>query len=350
MAVEKYSKLRNLSRPSLKRLLPLSFPLSMYIETTNRCNSRCRYCPISFKDYSKISGGFSTMSLFKFNKICHDIHAGGKLKVLRFYLMGEPLLNPDLPEMIKIATKMKLAERTELTTNGLLLNKGKSLAIINSGLDYLRISISSVYQRRLEYIIQSKAKVGQIYKNIEQFRQMRDAAGCTKPFLYIKMLDSLNDLENSKFLRMYQVLADEAVIEKPMNWDSYNNHDLLQATYKEKSLPNPEELYVYPKSVCPFPFYTLVVNVNGDVTVCCVDWNKGTKVGNVFKSPLKSIWEGANLRNLRRMHILRKRTLNHSCRNCSFLFTSPDNLDCMSDAKIKAIIGKDKPRINRKIE
>jgi radical SAM protein with 4Fe4S-binding SPASM domain len=282
------------------------------------------------------------MSLFEFKKICRDIRVGGRLRVLRFYLMGEPLLNPHLSEMIDVATKMKLAERTELTTNGILLNKEKSLSIINSGLDYLRISISSVYQRRLEDVTRTNTKVVQIYKNIKEFKRIRDLTGSSKPFLYIKMLDSLNNRENSRFLDMYQTLADEAVIEKPMNWDGYNNYDLLQVTYKGKQVQNTDELYVYPKSICPFPFYTLVINVNGDVTVCCVDWNKGTKIGNVFKSTLKSIWNGDKMRDLQCMHILGKRSLNHSCKNCSFLFTSPDNLDSMSKTKIKAIIGANK--------
>lgn len=287
------------------------------------------------------------MSLMEFKKICKDIRGGGRLKVLRFFLMGEPLLNPHLPKMIEMACQMKLAERTELTTNGLLLDKEKSQAIINSGLDYLRISISSVDQSQNEYLTQTNIKVDRIYDIIERFRQIRDRMGRRKPFLYIKMLDSLNDAENSRFLQMYQKVGDEAIIEKPMNWDGYNNCDLLQATYKKKQMPDSEELYPYPKSVCPFPFYTLVVNVDGDVTVCCVDWNKDTRVGNVFEATLKSIWDGDMLRQFRHMHILRKRKMNPSCANCKFLFTVPDNLDNMSESKITTIIGSDKVRNQR---
>jgi radical SAM protein with 4Fe4S-binding SPASM domain len=122
-----------------------------------------------------------------------------------------------------------------------------------------------------------------------------------------------------------------------MNWDAYNNYNLLKAAYIEKQTFNSKELYLYPKSVCPFPFYTLVVNVNGDVTVCCVDWNKGTRIGNVFETSLKSIWAGDKLRNLRRIHILRKRSMNPSCRNCKFIFTVPDNLDNISETKLDEI-------------
>ena len=342
MKLQKYSSLRDFERPALERLLPLTFPISMYIETTNRCNFRCRYCPMSLPDYIKIVGGSRTMKLFEFKKICQDIQEGGQLKVLRFYFMGEPLLNPHLTEMITMASQRRLAKRTELTTNGVLLDREKSQAIINSGLDYLRISISSVDSHRHKHITQTNIQVDKIYDNIKRFRHIRDGMGRQKPFLYVKMLDSYNEAENSRFLQMYQGVGDESVIEKPMNWDEYNNHDLLQATYGEKQTSDSTELYQYPKSVCPFPFYTLMVSVNGDVTVCCVDWNKATRVGNAFESTLQSIWNGDEMRNFRRMHIFRNRKLNPSCSNCQFLFTAPDNLDNMSESKIGAIIGPDK--------
>jgi radical SAM protein with 4Fe4S-binding SPASM domain len=302
---------------------------------------------MSLPDYAKIAGGFRTMSLAEFKKICLDIKEGGRLKVLRFYFVGEPLLNPNLPEMIAMACQIRLAERTELTTNGVLLNEEKSRAIINSGIDYLRISISSVDPSRHKHLTQSNIRVKSIYENIKRFRQIRNRLKRKKPFLYVKMIDSLTNEENTRFLKMYQSVGDEVEIEKPMNWDDYGNHDLLQAAYGEEKKTDPTECYPYPKSVCPFPFYTLLVNADGDVTVCCVDWNKATKVGNAFESPLKAIWDGDAMRDFRRMHILRKRRQNPSCARCKFLFTVPDNLDNMPESKIKAIIGTDKKRKKR---
>ncbi len=335
----KYSTLRDASRPPLERLLPLKFPISMYIETTNKCLFRCRYCPISLADYADIAGGYKTMTIPEFEKIAKDIQAGGKLKVLRFYFMGEPLLNPNLSKMIKIACEMDLAERTELTTNGYLLDEETSKAIIHSGLDYLRISISGVDADRHKFVTQTEFNVEKIYKNIKQFKQIRTEMKRTKPFLYVKMLDSLNDAENEKFIKLYQNVSDETIIEKPMNWNDYSDHDLIQATFGEKPKVNRDELYPYPKSVCPFPFYNLMVNVNGDITVCCVDWNKATMIGNAFESTIQSIWDGDEMRNFRRLQIERKRSLNPSCANCQFLFTVPDNLDNMPASKIQAILG-----------
>jgi len=342
MNAKKYSELRDPSRPPLQDLLPLSFPLSLYVETTNRCNFRCRYCPMSLKGYSQVAGGFRTMTLDEFKRIADDIKANQRLKVLRFYLMGEPLLNPQLPEMIRYSHSLRLAERTELTTNGSLLDEAKSRAILGSGLDYLRVSISAVDPERQKAITQSEITVEEIRHNVETFRRIRDESRRSSPFLYVKMLATGRSDEDRRFLELYRDLADEAVIEQPMNWDGFDQHDLLGAYYQGNQTGEERAFYPYPKEVCPFPFYTLVVNVNGDVTVCCVDWNKATRVGNVFDASLQSIWEGAALRDLRRLHVSHRRRANPSCRDCRFLFTSPDNLDHMPADLAEKLVGPSK--------
>lgn len=337
MEVRKYSELRDLARPSIEGMLPLPFPLSLHIEPTNRCIFKCRYCPVSLPDYAHTVGP-RMMTLEEFDKIARDIKAVAMLKVLRFYFMGEPLLNPQLPNMIELASSLKLAERTELTTNAVLLDAAMSRTIVETGLDYLRVSISSIDPIRHKQITQSSISVEAIYSNIKNFKAIRDELGLTKPVLYVKLLDPFDQSETSRFLEMYQNIADEAVIEMPMNWDGYGGHDLIEAAYGRDASELEKDLYPYPKEVCPFPFYTLAICANGDVTVCCVDWNKATKVGNVYESDLKSIWDGEDLRELRRMHVLRNRVLNQSCRNCTFLYTVPDNLDNMSESIISSVL------------
>jgi len=81
------------------------------------------------------------------------------------------------------------------------------------------------------------------------------------------------------------------------------------------------------KKICTTPFLSLNVKQNGDVCICIVDWNKGTKVGNIKKESLKEIWYGEKLRKFRRMHIEGLRNQNESCCNCNFLYSNPDNMD-----------------------
>ena len=341
MAVAPYSQLRNFSRSSLSPLLPLALPFGMFIEPTNQCNFKCRFCPESFADYNEIVGGRAHMEFALFEQIVAQIKAIGRLKTLRFYMLGEPLLHPDLVRMIKLAVDEGITDRTELTTNATALTAEKSRQLLESGLDYLRISIYAAHQDRNERVTQSRIPISRIFENVKAFRTLRDAAGKTKPFLYVKMIDSGSEEENDSFLAMYQPLADECVLEKPMNWNGYENRDLLESTYSEdeKGKVAAAELYPFQKKVCPFPFYTMVINANGDVTTCCVDWNKQTRVGNVKEESVGDIWRGPAFREFRRMHLEHRRHENASCRNCTYLFTSPDNLDDLPAEEQQRILG-----------
>ena len=85
-------------------------PKKAYVEITNCCNLSCSFChgtarPPRF------------MTLPEFSSIAEKL--SGSYDYLYFHLLGEPLLHPDLPEMIRLASS--LGFRPMLTTNGTLL-------------------------------------------------------------------------------------------------------------------------------------------------------------------------------------------------------------------------------------
>lgn len=332
-----YTEVSKIGRKSLLDLIPMQFPISMYIETTNKCNYRCSYCPLSSPDYPDIVGGWKTMTYEQFSIIAKQVKAGGHLKVLRFYLMGEPLMNKDLAKMIQLSTSLGIADRTELTTNGVLLKSEKICKdLISSGLDYIRISISSIDDDRNFEITKSKIAVNDIYEGIKQLRKLRGDS--PKPFIYVKLLTPKDSAEIEKFNSMYVNEADEVVIEKPMNWNGFENRDYIEATYGKDVKFDESFLYPNTKKICPFPFYTLVVSCDGDVTSCCVDWNKATKVGNVFETDLKTLWNGEKMREFRKMHLEQKRHLNPSCKNCMEFHITPSNIDNITEEQKQQIL------------
>jgi radical SAM protein with 4Fe4S-binding SPASM domain len=339
-ALQPYSKLRdpNTRRP-LGQLLPLPHPWSMYLEPTNVCNFKCKWCPESFPDYEEQVGGFTGMDLGLYEKIIAEVRALGRLKVLRFYSVGEPLLNKNLGRMIRHAFDQGVAERTELTTNATALNETRAKELIDSGLTYLRVSVYAMTDERHVRVTGSKVPVARILENVRRFRRLRDERGVKFPALYVKMIDSLDPEENAAFLSTFGPVADEVVLEKPMNWSDYENRDLIGSAC-EKEVDR-ERLFPHRKEVCPFPFYTLVVTANGDVTVCCVDWNKKTAVGNLREQSLAEIWNGPELRAFRRMHLENRRHENPACRNCTYLYTTPDNLDGLPPQRVAEILGSE---------
>lgn len=328
----KYVDLKN-QRKKLSDLIPLEMPFTLFIDPTNWCNFKCSFCPRNFDDFSTYAGKFQHMDMVLFEKIMEDLKlCNGKLKVLRLFYLGEPLLCPDFLNMLKMAIEYDIAERIEISSNASLLTleiarKILELAKTYSGIIYLRFSIYSVIVEKNKNITKSPITVEDICGNVGRFKELREEQNVTNVITYAKMLNTFSN-ENELFIDLYKNIVDEVEIEQPMNWSGYGNRNLLNS-YDEEQLSSikKEEL---PK-VCAYPFHTMAIQSNGDVVCCCVDWSRKTCVGNVKKESLLQIWQGERLKKLRALHLTGKRFLNDACKNCEKLPSGEayilDNLD-----------------------
>ncbi|MBN1664678.1 MAG: radical SAM protein [Deltaproteobacteria bacterium] len=117
---------------------PAAPPLAkVYIEPTTACNYHCRTC---VRNAWEEKTGFMAFETFK--KLMADLENVKTLKEIAFWGIGEPLLHPDIIRMIKLAHD--LGVKTELITNGALLDKDMAHNIILAGLDTLVASVDGV--------------------------------------------------------------------------------------------------------------------------------------------------------------------------------------------------------------
>lgn len=337
---------KNKDRKSLEEILPANMPLGLSIEPTNRCNYKCIQCAVSLPEFKDEIGPLGHMEVNLYQKIIKDVNDMGTLKNLNLYGDGEPFLNQHIVDMVRIAKTASVANAITITTNGYLINESVAKEIVKSRLDYLRVSIYSIFADRFKQITQTKLNSEIVLENIKRLRKIRDAAGTKYPFIYVKMIDTYSN-ENKEFMETYYPYADEVNIETPMNWNGYKGIDLISRIDPERKT-NEELIQGYHsgvekcrsgyKKICTTPFLALNIKMNGDVVICIVDWNKGTKVGNIREESLSQIWFGKRLREFREMHIKQKRQENPSCCNCSFLYSSPDNMDHFSEEKYHEIL------------
>jgi cyclic pyranopterin phosphate synthase len=89
-------------------------PRALYVALTADCNYRCKGCR-----YGRTFMPGQTLSLPIVKGLLDDANAAGFERV-RLY-GGEPLLHPDLPEIVEHVSRLGI--KTEMTTNGLLLRK-----------------------------------------------------------------------------------------------------------------------------------------------------------------------------------------------------------------------------------
>lgn len=102
----------------------------VYVEIGNICNLSCSFC-------SGTKRKAEQMPLSHFSLICRSLV--GHTENLFLHVMGEPLLHPELPEMIDVAADFGM--RVHITTNGTLLGDVGD-ALVDRAEKIARVSIS----------------------------------------------------------------------------------------------------------------------------------------------------------------------------------------------------------------
>jgi len=113
------------------------------ISVTDRCNFRCPYCmpaEVFGHDYAFLHDS-QVFSLEELRRILRLFVRAGVQKVR--ITGGEPLLRPDVPELVRLLKQELQVPDVALTTNGWLLGRSAS-ALRSAGLDRLNVSLDSL--------------------------------------------------------------------------------------------------------------------------------------------------------------------------------------------------------------
>lgn len=316
-SVVPYSQLRRQPRQDLKTLIPLSMPFSLFVEPTNVCNFKCGMCPQSLDDYKEQSGYFGHMSMETWAKLYTDINAmgatgRGRLKVIRFFGTGEPLLNPHLCEMI--AASRDVADRLELTTNGSLLEK-RAGDVARCGLTYVRVSVYGTSNEEYRRVTgRGVFTLGDVIEGVKTLQKAKKYWGSSFPKVCVQL--TVPEPNEKLFREQWQGIADECVVEPFHNWGGSDQ----RLVHLGSGLPKG-------KIVCPKPFKELIIKSDGSVALCCADWNNAHELGNLHKQSLKEIWEGEALAEIRRLHLSGRRCELEACKDCTLIYKEVDDLD-----------------------
>ncbi|OHE88942.1 MAG: cyclic pyranopterin phosphate synthase [Verrucomicrobia bacterium RIFCSPLOWO2_12_FULL_64_8] len=132
------------------------------VSVTDRCNFRCPYCmpaEVFGADYPFLQDA-QLMSLAELARILRQFVRAGVEKVR--VTGGEPLLRPEVPELIRLLKQELRVPDVALTTNGWLLER-TAPALRAAGLDRLNVSLDSLdpetfarmsgRQRRIEGVL-----------------------------------------------------------------------------------------------------------------------------------------------------------------------------------------------------
>jgi radical SAM protein with 4Fe4S-binding SPASM domain len=116
-----------------------------------------------------------------------------------------------------------------------------------------------------------------------------------------------NEKEVTKFKTMWRGVVDEVHVGIGHNWAGKQSNVM-------ELKPR-----VYP---CKALWSSFVINWNGDVAMCCVDYETTIKLGNVQNESMLEIWNGSTLKELRDRHLERNFD-GLICKNCPGEATMP---------------------------
>ena len=309
-------------RTKLEDVIPLDTPFVVFVDPSDACNFKCRFCPTSDRSLMKSVGRpWKQMSFDLFKKIADDMtEFPGQIEVLRLYKDGEPLLNKHLADMIKYAKDNGSSKRIDTTTNASLLTREKGKAIADAGLDRINISIYGVNNEQYKDFSGVKLEFQRVLNNVKDFYEVR--GNCE---MLVKINgDTLTKEEKEMFLEQFGDYSDKIFIEHIMScWPEFNLRGV--DVNQEHGIYGQEIKEV---SACPYPFYSFSINSDGLSSVCFLDWGRKMIVGDVREQSVKEIWNGGQLKAYRKMFLEGGRKKHPQCGNCGQMTHGlPDDID-----------------------
>lgn len=323
-------------------------PRNIYFEVTNRCNLKCRACIL-------YRGGWEPQRDVTVEELVRITDQLPVLERIALHGIGEPLLNNDLPAMIRYLKNRNVF--VLFNSNGILLNERRQNELMDAGLDELRISLDAASAQGY-MAMRGSDRFDQIVANIRAFAKRMHRQQISRPTLSLWYLGTRENIEAlpdfvrlaadigvpQVYLQRLVYFQDDdgyglATFEKTlMASDSQIRRFLEQGQelakqlgiqFMASGLTTPLESVqsdaAQPHSwkTCTRPTTLMYITANGNVLPCCISPFSTADyasiiLGNVFEMSLEEIWLGAPYQSFRKAH--QSASPPKSCRGCGDLW------------------------------
>lgn len=266
------------------------FPPHLDIEPTMQCNMKC---PMCFQQHMHIPKEFCLD--FRLYKKIVDECAHNNLYSIRLCHRGEPLLHPQIVEMVKYAKQKGIKEVFTLT-NGLLLNEKLIIALYEAGLDWLQLSIDGVYGNYER--IRQPAKFEDIYAKVKLLHKIRKEQKRLRPIIWIQSLWSVVKHNPEEFINLFAPFVDKIAFHIDFDYGHRFEKD--------------------PHFICYRLWHRMMVMADGYVPMCNSDFLKDEIVGDAKTQTIEEIWNSEKLNRIRRINLERRRMVLRPCSLCNW--------------------------------
>lgn len=279
-------------------------PSVLQIENTNLCNAKCIMCPhVKMKRKQKI------MTQKEFVKICRNVLPYEKIRTLTITGFGEPLIDREIFEKIEWINKNYPKIDIDIYTNASLLTKEYADKLLELKTHKINFSINGTEETYSKIM---KLNYENTRQNILYFLRRKKELGKTYPLTNISLMilnENRKDIE--KIINFWIDKANSVMSYAPSNWaGGLKELEIITKTpFRQKRWP------------CFALWNNITVDVEGNVVMCCRDYESRVKFGNLLRQNIK------NIRNSEKFRNLMKKQLNFDfsteiCNKCDNSFDS----------------------------
>ncbi|MGV1101014.1 radical SAM/SPASM domain-containing protein [Thiovibrio sp. JS02] len=279
----------------------------IYIEITNRCNLACRFCHQSERAKAFMPPAVFAGILAKISG--HTDH-------LCLHVLGEPLLHPDLAEILSLCRQHGF--KVNLTSNATLLAGKGDILFASDSLRQLNISLHSFTGE------EKGIDLDDYLTGIFAFIKAAQAQG--RPYISLRLWNKAKGIENS-LGRQNEAILDrlESFFElpAPLADQLTPGHGIALApgVYLSRNpvftwphAPGPD---LGPTGFCHGLKDHVAILVDGTVVPCCLDAEADIPLGNILHQSLAKIVESPRAAAIRQ-GFCRRLVVEPLCRRCSF--------------------------------
>lgn len=290
-------------------------PAFVSVEPANFCQLRCPECPVGMAQTENRRPG-RTMPMELFRTILNEVRA--HTHTMQFYFQGEPLLNRQLPEMIRLAHDEGLY--TIVSTNAQALDQAAATALVEAGLNRIIVSMDGYSQ-----VVYEQYRVGgSVQKVKDALRFVSEAKRQHRSRLVIELqclMLSTNEAEWGTLRREYRQLgADRLTLKTAQLYNFVHGNPMMPADsrYARYRYDAKLDKYVLKRRLrnrCLRLWSGCVIDADGNVLPCCYDKSEQFVLGNIREQSLRQIWHGAKAREFRSAVMTRRAQID-ICTNC----------------------------------
>ena len=242
------------------------------------------------------------MPMHTFKKVVDECAALG-VRNIALHSIGEPLLHKCLPTMIQYVHDAGI--HVFISTNGQLLDTKKTEALLAVPLDVIRFSIDAdepgVYES-----IRRGGSFSLVEKNLADFKRLRDRKRSSTRIIITAIAFDRSLAFMKRFHERFRAFSDGIYFTNISNPGGMIDGVEIAKDYQTPS-----------NAPCRLLWRTMVVNWDGTVTVCCLDFESVLTVGDIAHQSLSSIWSGDEYNRYRHFHRIGALDQMQLCGNCT---------------------------------